>query len=97
MEGEGCFTMENHRKNPYPVVALKMCDEDIVKRFKEFCEEHYNTTTRLLSYVPSNPKHSTHYHYRVNGPKALALMNDLYPYMGERRRKRIDDIRNNCN
>ena len=87
LEGEGCFQMTDEI---YPRVKLEMCDMDVVAQFADFCRMRYDTTTTISYHEPHNPDHSPRYIYRINGKKAIALMEDIYEWMGIRRQEKID-------
>ena len=86
LEGEACFL--SHKSGPYryPVVALTMTDKDIVD----------DVAARWgVNVWPVKPTHLTRklaHTARVSGLKAIACMVEVFPYMGERRRAKIEEI-----
>ena len=93
LEGEGCFTYTSmkttKRRYKYPKIEVRNTDKDVMARAQhliggrslyEHRDKRFAGRAKLL------------YSATVSGPKALALMTDLYPYMGERRRNRIEEL-----
>lgn len=87
LEGEGCFGLYaiGRSGHKYPRIQLTMCDEDIVTRAIMFMGgkvhgpyKKKNRKPRWVGYVPSG--------------KAIAMMRQLFPLMGKRRRKKILEI-----
>lgn len=87
LEGEGCFTnsFQNGNKEATPRIQLTMTDEDVVERAANLLGTKVTSTN-----------------WRTKGDKAvfrtsLARQDDLkiiltkiYPYMGQRRKEKID-------
>ena len=95
LEGEGCFgTTVNHKRYKgeeygiyrYPEISLGMTDGDIVDRVAELFE------TKVWIQKPRSDKHQTVYRTALTGSRAKALMEKLYPLMGERRSRKIQQI-----
>ena len=93
MEGDGCFTLHfGKNAKGTPRLALAMTDQDIVDRVAVLLKTESRTTD-----------------WRTKGNKAiwrttLARLEDLkytlekiYPFMGVRRKQRIDELLTNIN
>jgi hypothetical protein len=85
IEGEGCFHFSHT-----PQIIVQMTDEDIVKRVADLFGKHYRTSK------PREYQKKLVYTTELHSDKALALMDKLYPFMGIRRRAKIDEIRVMC-
>jgi hypothetical protein len=77
LEGEGAFLVT-------PAIQVKMIDEDVIARVAESWRVVYQ-------YIPA-PRHNWSDTYRVHltGRRAAALMTQIYPLLGFRRRAQID-------
>jgi len=97
LEGEGCFRVrEDQRKRVrnylVPRVFMNQTDEDVVRRAAKLAG-----VGRVYGpYRNGGNGHQSHYkpvwQFMVEGPDALWLMEQLYPYMGQRRQAKIDEI-----
>jgi len=89
LEGEGCFTTQRQRGKPYLKIIVVMTDRDVV--------EH---VARLFgtSVGEKKPKNGGKQLYgtTVAGAKARWLMERVYPWLGERRRVKIDELMERC-
>jgi hypothetical protein len=96
LEGEGWFGRHKYERKSgtrfYLSASVSSTDQDIIVRVKNMWFERYGAKISISSEPP--PKHGTKHFYRmaVQGVKAAALMRDLYPLLGERRRAKIDEI-----
>ena len=91
LEGEGCFRIASrHKKSAYPRIIVKMCDRDAVERLAEITGAGIVREAAWES--KKNPKHSVAYTWTVNGAASLPLMELVRPYMGERRKQKIDEV-----
>lgn len=88
LEGEGCFLVRNGRGGP--LVQLNMVDGDIVARAAEIMGGRSRPWHAERWGVK---KTQTAWRVRIEGSKALGLMDELYPLLGIRRRARIDACR----
>ena len=86
LEGEGSFTTTR----PQEVrISLEMTDEDVVARAATLMGTHY---------IPKPPRRDQPSHWKpqykacLSGRRAIDLMKELLPYMGERRSLRIGEI-----
>jgi hypothetical protein len=91
LEGEGSFMMVNNRVGGklyrYPKVVVNMTDRDIIDRVATM----FGTTTYEMP-APPKVSHKQQWRATVTGVKAAEWMRRLYPWLGERRRARIDEV-----
>lgn len=87
LEGEGAFTTTTNNSYSYPVIALQMCSEDVVRRA---------ATVMSAKWVGRRDPSRAHSHWRttfttsVGGAAAADWMRRLRPLMGARRTAAID-------
>jgi hypothetical protein len=85
LEGEGTF-LKPLPSSPYlPIVRLNMTDRDVVERAARLLG------SGVCSYTPKNPRHKINWIASVKGARACDLMLQLRPFMGDRRRRQIDE------
>lgn len=85
LEGEGYFIERVGKgRNPRPMIGVKMTDRDVVEHVAKLFGTSVTTIT------PRNKHHSTAYVTRVAGVKAISIMRQILPYMGERRSETIE-------
>ena len=82
LEGEGCFTTSKG----YPCVKVEMTDKDVIEHFSFVLQWPNKIYTRKRG----DNKRS--YELSVSGQQAKLFMLDVFPYMGERRQLRIQEI-----
>jgi hypothetical protein len=94
LEGEGCFFPIEYRTEKYGPyiyarVAVLMTDLDILQRLQSLTGVgNINGPT-----IRKNPRHKPLWHWVVSRHKeSITLMRAVYPWMGERRRARIDEV-----
>jgi len=88
LEGEGCFGLtRNVRGFGTAYVSLLMGDFDVVERAANLIQAPSVTTV-----MPKHAGWSRMYGCRVTGPPAIKLMQEMLPYMGERRTDKIHDL-----
>ncbi len=76
LEGEAWFGL---REGKYPIIALKMCDEDVV--------------VKVASLIKSRVKHYGNiYDTQACGARAIEWMMTLHPLLYARRRKMVASI-----
>jgi hypothetical protein len=100
VEGEGCFYIQTEKytskrtgetyHNRRPTLIVAMTDEDVVKRLQEVTG--VGTVNRSGPQNKNRPNHKPMWRYRVNPVATLMLAIRLYPYMGRRRREKIEDL-----
>lgn len=61
-----------------------MTDEDVIAHTAQILGQSY------YRWKPKNEKHKTNYIVHLKGHRAVELMRELYPLMGERRKGQID-------
>lgn len=93
LEGEGCFspvkrTRKSGEKYLYLRIQINMTDEDVIRRLHEVVGAGNVTGPRLYK----NPDWKPRWEWTLLGDKAEALMKEVYPYLGERRREQIDFV-----
>lgn len=88
LEGEGSFVLAPPSDPTRPRISLQMTDEDVVRRVATMFKLTYVQSRRYEKKV--NWKQS--FCVILRGQRAVSLMKRLYPYMGERRKKRITEI-----
>jgi len=84
LEGEGSFQWK--KSTAAPEIALKMTDLDIVARVARIFGIKFGTEP------PASERHKQTFTARVTGKEALALMFNIFPLMGERRRMKIESL-----
>lgn len=86
IEGEGCFTLHSKR---HPYFLLDMCDLDVLEKFNKI----FPQTNLRGPYVDiKRPDHKTRYRVDAFGPKCIEIMDAVYPYMGSRRKDKINAL-----
>jgi len=89
LEGEGSFWMStNHvggKVYRYPKVVVGMTDRDIIERVA-------GLIGGSVYDMPRQPGRKAAFRAQVSGVKAAEWMRRLYPWLGERRRAKIDEI-----
>lgn len=88
IEGEGCFTLHS-KKHPY--LLIDMCDLDIIQKL-------YNIfpfgNVRGPYTNKKKPEHKPRWRFDAYGPKCRHIMMHVYPYLGSRRKAKIDELLN---
>jgi hypothetical protein len=82
LEGEGWFALSD---SGHARIQLNMTDRDVVQEFARLVD-----SDSVLAY--ERPGRKVIYRVNLVGEKAVALMNAIYPFMGERRKARIDEV-----
>jgi hypothetical protein len=86
LEGEGSFRKPPPCEAKYPRITLQMTDLDVVQRV---------TALFGINYICKNKAKKEHwkdsYTIVLKGKRAIRIMNELYPLMGERRKQRIEN------
>ncbi|MGF0319389.1 hypothetical protein [Nocardia fluminea] len=87
LEGEGSFLMIRSSKvYRYPQIVVNMTDRDVIVRVAGlFGGSVYD----IPRYVEGR---KLSYRAQITGSGAAQWMMDLYPWLGERRRSRIDEV-----
>jgi hypothetical protein len=84
LEGEGSFMRPPPSSPNQPVIGLQMTDEDVIEKVSSLVGVGY----RRVRY--NHPEWKPVYALQVRGGRAVRLMRELSPFMGERRRGQID-------
>jgi LAGLIDADG-like domain len=85
LEGEGYFIeRKGSGRNPRPLIGVKMTDRDVVERVAKL----FGTSVTTVTHPREGWK--TSYVTRVGGLKAISIMKQILPYMGERRTEAIE-------
>ena len=89
-EGEGCFVSAlNNGHTPYPKAAVKMTDEDTVRRFGEAVGFGYVTGP----HQPSISHWKRYWAWHIHGfEKVQALYAMFYPWLSQRRKARGAEV-----
>ena len=83
-EGEGCFSFTNS----WPVMQIQMADKDVMEKISLFLE----VPLKGPHYKKGGTKPT--YQIALRKTKKLEFISDkIYEYMGERRKKSIDEWR----
>lgn len=85
LEGEASFC--NHKKT-CPHIDIEMTDKDTLDKLRSLLIDYNDCEIRTRTRNGNKPT----FRYRINGKKAVLLMVDLYPFMSERRKHRIQEI-----
>lgn len=84
LEGEGSFQKPAPCEPKYPRITLQMTDADVVQRVATLFGRN-----RICSFKSKRANHKDSYSILVKGKRAVQIMGDLYPLMGERRKQQI--------
>ncbi len=89
LEGESYLGMQNAApskpgRRPFLVVAIEMCDRDVIERAAALMGNNAISVRQ-----PLNPQYSILYGTKVQGKKAQQVMQAILPYMGKRRSDKI--------
>lgn len=93
LEGEGSFLMDRchvgGREYRYPKIVVSMTDRDVIEHAARLLGDN-----KVYPLPPSKQPESRKPAFRahVSGWKAAELMRQIYPWLGQRRRTRIDAI-----
>jgi hypothetical protein len=87
LEGEGSFLRGIPSAPGVPVVALSMTDLDVVQRVADMLNIRY---IHVKLRTRENPAWRPAYRVKLTGQRAVDLMHQLRPMMGERRQAQID-------
>jgi hypothetical protein len=71
---------------------MNMTDRDVIVRAAELMEIGCVQPMRKPGGANHKPHYKTAYSIKVTGKRALVLMRQLRPWMGERRGARIDEL-----
>lgn len=88
LEGEGAFT---HNRG-VPMLELNTVDHDVILRAQRVYRERYAAAVNVHVRPARREGYQPQYHLAVYGDAARAIMADLEPLMGLRRRARIAEL-----
>lgn len=91
LEGEASFTIEKHRYEKktylYPAISVTSTDYDVLERASRLLG-----APNVWKQTKKNVKCKPCFQTRVRNDKALSVMREILPLMGERRRRKIEEI-----
>jgi hypothetical protein len=73
----------------YAMCTVKVTDGDIIERLIDILE----VDTVMTKVNRKNPKWKPAFEFRLYNQKAIALSEQLYPYLSERRKRQIDRMK----
>lgn len=87
-EGEGCFTWRNQSPTRrYPSAAMKLTDEDVIRRFARIVGVGRVTGPRIRE------GRKPIWEWRAFGAAAMSTLDEVIgSFLGERRRARLDEM-----
>lgn len=87
LEGEGWFGDVRSRAGGrrYPIIAVKMKDLDVIQKVADLFGGMAITN-------PKTDKGDDIWVVRARGKRAISIMQQVYPFMGNRRRETIDGL-----
>lgn len=90
LEGEGNFGCRRGSTGHHmvPSIQCRMTDEDIIRTLQAVT----GAGSVNGPYSDGNPNHKPVWRWQITGPRAIALMKTLRPWMGRRRGGAIDSI-----
>jgi biotin operon repressor len=97
LEGEGCFhRVQSSRvlratgERPWaPVVTVQMTDEDVIRRLADVMRCNPDRVKQVKARVG----HKDTWRFTLTGWPAIEVMDACYPWLGARRRARIDELK----
>lgn len=88
LEGEGAFT---HNRGS-PMVEVNSVDADVIERVRRIWAGRYDAVVNIHTRPPRQEGYQPQYHLACYGEAARALMTDVAPLLGARRRARVDEL-----
>ena len=93
LEGEAYFGLHPTSKHSVsPVVELNSIDYAIIERVRMLYVGRYGISVNIHIRPPRHAGYQPQYHLACFGPAARAVMADIEPIIGERRRGRIAEL-----
>ena len=86
LEGEGCFTIHS-KKHPY--ILVDMCDKDVIEKLHTIFPFG---NVRGPYRHKDRPDNKDRWRFDAYGPKARHIILHLFPYMGSRRKQRMQQL-----
>jgi hypothetical protein len=90
LEGEGSFGFSKSANGP--MLEVQSVDYDVMFRVQRILRERYAISVNLHTRPPRREGYQPQYHLACYGDAARAIMADIEPLMGERRRLRIAEL-----
>ena len=87
LEGEGCFYARTQGGRSYPTVSCGMTDEDVIRKLMAFFDAGYIFRSKKSGFG-TKPI----YTWQVTTRQARTVMTYVLPYMGARRRAKIEEL-----
>ena len=85
LEGEGSFLLPPPSNPSQVSIGIQMTDKDILERLQNYIGGSISKAKKQKEH------HKQSYALRIWGRKAEAIMELVYPYMGARRKERINE------
>ena len=83
LEGEGCFSFTNS----WPIIQIQMTDKDVMEKLSNYLDTSLGKPRELKS-------GKICYQIPLRKTEKIKFITDkIYEYMGERRKKSIDELR----
>jgi hypothetical protein len=93
LEGEASFGLNPTAKYTVsPLVELNTVDHDVILRVQRIFRERYGAAVNVHVRPPRRVGYQLQYHLALLGDAARAVIADVEPLMGERRRVRIAEL-----
>lgn len=90
LEGEAYFGLNTTSKHSVsPLVELNSVDCEVIERVHRLYAGRYGVSVKIHMRPPRRPGHRPQYHIACFGFGARAIVADVEPLMGQRRRERI--------
>lgn len=86
LEGEGSFCKAPPSQPYAPIISIEMTDKDVVERVAGMFQ------TALVTPKKRSKKWKQTYRAAIRGKRAVELMKQLHPLMGQRRQGQIDEV-----
>ena len=93
LEGEAYFGQHpTSKQTTAPVVELNSVDHDVISRVHRLYAARYGIAVNIHIRPPRHAGYQPQYHLACFGAAARAIMADIAPLMGARRRARIEEL-----
>lgn len=93
LEGEGCFSYR-HDKN-YASIQFNTTDFDIMTKYITYLRElGFDIKNKIVKLKKKKETHKQGYAIEITSKKAIGIMKLILPYMGIRRKNKIEEIIN---
>ena len=93
LEGEASFGLNSAAKySVSPIVELNTVDHDVILRAQRIYHERYGVSVKVHIRPPRQDGYQPQFHLAIFGPAAHAVIADIEPLLGQRRRERIAEL-----